>query len=178
MVRRARSSDRGAPVGTRRRPRSARFAATSKIRIARHADLPGAPRLTASRPRWLTPIPSAFSDRSTSVIAVGSVFSCQQSTMPSSTRSVGMRSPPSRPRACRGGCRRSRFTSRRRPPICDQRSGFVAAAIEVAVTVGALGDLVTLGHMNLLSAGGAVKIARLLSAFTGLGGHLGSPSTC
>ena len=44
------------------------------------------------------------------------------------------------------------------------------------MTIGALGYLVAFGDMNLLSAGVAVEVARLLSAFTGLGGHVGSPS--
>jgi hypothetical protein len=62
---------------------------------------------------------------------------------------------------------------------CDgvwQRSRFVTAASEVAMPIGALGYLVAFGDMNLLSAGVAVEVAGLLSAFTGLGGHVGSPS--
>jgi hypothetical protein len=53
-----------------------------------------------------------------------------------------------------------------------QRSRFVTAGSEVAMTIGALGYLVAFGDMNLLSARVTVEVARLLSAFTGLGGHL------
>jgi len=47
---------------------------------------------------------------------------------------------------------------------------------DVAMTIGALGYLAAFGDMNLLSARVRIEIARLLSAFTGLGGQVGSRS--
>ena len=65
---------------------------------------------------------------------------------------------------------------------CIGLLALVAADVELAVPVRALWDLVTLAHVHLLAAGGAVEVAGLLSPLTRLGAlsqpsdHLRRPS--
>src|SRR5215211_7878619 len=125
------------------------------------------------RPRWSRPIQGASSGRPMSVTLVARC-SAAGSGRYELKRDVGRRSW--RHRVSKMLPEPSSGTSGVSHLWRMAASGFVAAGSIIAMTIGALGYLVAFGDMNLRSTRIAVEVARLLSAFTGLGGHVGSPS--